>query len=134
MARWALLVLPAMHVSTPAVYRTFDQMGLGDGRPLQEEPDWAAWARLPARELLGLLVNDLEAPAFAVAGELGPLRQRLEAHFGQIVRMSGSGSSLFTLYDAQNAAETAALEARNRFHISALAVPVAPAWTDDVPL
>ncbi len=132
--RWALLALPAIHVSTPAVYRTFDQMGLGDARPLQEEPDWAAWAKLPARQLLELLVNDLEKPAFAVARELGPLRQRLEAHLGQSVRMSGSGSSLFTLSDDQASAEIAAKGIGNRLHVSALAVPIAPSWTDDAPL
>jgi 4-diphosphocytidyl-2C-methyl-D-erythritol kinase len=48
--------------------------------------------------------------------------------------MSGSGSSLFTLYDDQIAAQTAAQATQKQFSISALAVPIAPASTDDVAL
>jgi 4-diphosphocytidyl-2C-methyl-D-erythritol kinase len=54
---------------------------------------------LPARQILGRLVNDLEAPAFTISRELAGLRGELERRIGRVVRMSGSGSSLFTLFD-----------------------------------
>jgi 4-diphosphocytidyl-2-C-methyl-D-erythritol kinase len=101
MARWAVLFLPEMSISTAAVYRQFDQMKLGRDDRLAQEPDWKRWTELKADQLLPLLVNDLEAPAFALCPELGQLRQALEQRIGRIVRMSGSGSTLFTLVDGE---------------------------------
>jgi 4-diphosphocytidyl-2-C-methyl-D-erythritol kinase len=98
-ARWALLILPGIPVPTPAVYRQFDQMKLG--ADVEAEPDWAALAQMPAEFLLHELVNDLEPPAFALRPELGRLRQECEDAIGRTVRMSGSGSTLFSLFDQE---------------------------------
>jgi 4-diphosphocytidyl-2-C-methyl-D-erythritol kinase len=95
----AVLIFPKLSMSTPKVYKRFDEMKLGSRCAVEEHPDWHAWQRLPARDLLPLLENDLEAPAFSLCPALGELRQRLESQIGQIVRMSGSGSTLFTLAD-----------------------------------
>jgi 4-diphosphocytidyl-2C-methyl-D-erythritol kinase len=105
-ARWALLILPSFPMPTPRVYRRFDEMNLGKQSSIEIEPDFAAWARLPAREMLVYLVNDLEAPAFDLNPALGRLRAAWEQRLGQIVRMSGSGSTLFTLYDQRPPAQT----------------------------
>jgi len=106
-ARWALLVLPDVHMPTPEVYRRFDALGLGRTEDIETEPDWLAWSRLPAVELLERLVNDLEPAAFAIRPELDSLRQKIEHSSGRIVRMSGSGSSLFTMFDDRGSAEEA---------------------------
>jgi 4-diphosphocytidyl-2C-methyl-D-erythritol kinase len=103
-------VLPPVEIPTPAVYRRFDEMRLGRGDVIADEPDWAAWAawaKLPARELMQRLVNDLEPAAFALEPALGELRAALERKLSRVVRMSGSGSSLFTLCD--DADEAAAI-------------------------
>ncbi len=105
---WLLLICPPFGCSTPAVYRAFDQLGLGEADAIENEPDWSAWTRLESERLLPLLVNDLEPAAFVVQGDLGKLRERLERRLARIVRMSGSGSSLFTLYDDQAQADEAA--------------------------
>ena len=52
-ARHAVLVLPTVAVPTPAAFRQFDAMGLGSD--VEAEPDWPAWAALPAADLLPLL-------------------------------------------------------------------------------
>jgi hypothetical protein len=88
-------------------------MGLGADRHVQEEPDWRAWARLGAGELLPRLVNDLEPAAFSLSPRLAEMRRQCEACVGRPVRMSGSGSSLFTLYDAAEQSE--ALAAREQY-------------------
>jgi 4-diphosphocytidyl-2C-methyl-D-erythritol kinase len=54
---------------------------------------------------LARLVNDLEPAAFSVSGELSRLRAELERRVGRVVRMSGSGSSLFTLFDGDEGRE-----------------------------
>jgi 4-diphosphocytidyl-2C-methyl-D-erythritol kinase len=105
-ARWVLLFLPDTSLSTAHVYQRFDAMKLGQSNLGSPEPDWAAWADLPARQLMQKLVNDLEAPAFDLCPELGQLRRRLSDAMDRIGRMSGSGSSLFTLFDEEVEAKT----------------------------
>jgi 4-diphosphocytidyl-2-C-methyl-D-erythritol kinase len=106
-ARWAVLFLPDISLATAHVYKRFDEiklgsdLGLGSGATLgtEVEPDLSTWAKLPAVELMDRLVNDLEAPSFDVCPSLGTLRTQLTQATGRTVRMSGSGSSLFTLAD-----------------------------------
>lgn len=102
--RTVLLILPNIAMPTAEVYRRFDAMHLGFDRELEQEPDWAHWSQLPSSQLLTHLVNDLEIPSFAVKPELADLRQRAEQTLRRTVRMSGSGSSLFTLYDSADEA------------------------------
>ena len=66
-------MLPKLELSTPAVYRRFDEMRLGRAATsvLTDEPDLAAWSKLPAAELMPRLMNDLEPPAFSLRPELG---------------------------------------------------------------
>jgi 4-diphosphocytidyl-2-C-methyl-D-erythritol kinase len=106
-AKSVVLIFPKMSMPTPTVYRRFDEMGLGSLDSITREPDWTAWTQAPTNQLLPKLVNDLEAPAFALRPELGRLRQDIEQNIGRIVRMSGSGSTLFTLAD--NAGEALSL-------------------------
>jgi len=57
---------------------------------------------LPARrpgQLTGLFQNDLEPAAFRVNDSLGSLRHDLEAFAGTSVRLSGSGSAMFAIFD-----------------------------------
>ncbi|MGD0462074.1 MAG: 4-(cytidine 5'-diphospho)-2-C-methyl-D-erythritol kinase [Tepidisphaeraceae bacterium] len=112
LAKVAVLIFPKLSMSTPAVYRRFDEMELGSSDAIEQQPDWKAWQQLPAERLLPWLKNDLEAPAFSLCPELGELRQRLERQIGQTVRMSGSGSTLFTLMDDSDAAEAVAARIR----------------------
>jgi len=115
-ARWAMLMFPDFPMPTSAVYRRFDEMGLGND--VSVEPDWAEWSTLPAVELMSRLVNDLERPAFDLQPELGRLRSQAENDLQRIVRMSGSGSTLFTLFDSQ----ADALLATNKFKLRSVTV------------
>jgi 4-diphosphocytidyl-2-C-methyl-D-erythritol kinase len=103
-----VLIFPKLSMPTPAVYRKFDEMNLGRNDSVEVQPDWRAWTALPAEQLLPKLVNDLETPAFAIAPQLGELRSHIEQSLDRIVRMSGSGSTLFTLFDDRESAERAA--------------------------
>jgi 4-diphosphocytidyl-2-C-methyl-D-erythritol kinase len=130
--RWIVLILPAnLALPTPAVYRKFDELGLGGHSSVANQPPWEQWAELSAGPLLGRLVNDLEPAAFALCPELGRLRDQLEQQFSRIIRMSGSGSCLFTLFDDQAEAHEAVERIRQLKNLAtrALAVPVAPPVT-----
>jgi 4-diphosphocytidyl-2-C-methyl-D-erythritol kinase len=131
-AKSAVLLLPEIMMPTPLVYRRFDEMGLGYDREVEADLNWSAWVRLGAQNLLANLVNDLEAPAFAIAPELAELRHRAELLLKRPVRMSGSGSSLFTLFDEHEEAESAAQKLGEQFAVRALAVQLAPELFDDL--
>jgi 4-diphosphocytidyl-2C-methyl-D-erythritol kinase len=133
-ARWAVLVLPEMSLSTPDVYRRFDEMGLGRWADVDTAgaPDWSEWSRLTAQELLPRLVNDLEAPAFSLRPGLADLRAAVEQALGRAVRMSGSGSSLFTLFDSRADADAAAVRLRQTLRVRAEAIALAPSIEDDL--
>jgi 4-diphosphocytidyl-2C-methyl-D-erythritol kinase len=51
------------------------------------------------------LENDLETPAFAINKDLGELRRSLETCLTVPVRLSGSGSALYALFDGRQQAE-----------------------------
>lgn len=90
----AVLVNPAMPLSTRAVYRAFDAMGLGrrfaPEAPPQPGQDWLEW--LKQRR------NDLEAPAIQLCPAIGEVLEMLanSADCG-LARMSGSGATCFAL-------------------------------------
>lgn len=120
----ALLILPGIAMPTPAVYRKFDELRLGEDSDWATEPAWTKWAIFSAEALLPLLVNDLEPAAFAIEPTLKTLRADLEQTLHRPVRMSGSGSSLFTLFDEIDDAKRAADQLRSR--IDSRAIRLAP--------
>lgn len=118
-ARAIVLILPPIEMPTPQVYRRFDELGLGTDLEAIERnlPDPA----IAPRELLEVLVNDLEAPAFDLSPALADLRCACERLVGQPVRMSGSGSTLFTLYEGLD--EAAEVASRIERELKVRAVP-----------
>jgi 4-diphosphocytidyl-2-C-methyl-D-erythritol kinase len=89
----AILILPGEPLGTAEVYRAFDAL---PPRPLNMV-DYIDWTDLPAAELLLRLANDLEPAAFARRPALGRLRAEAERFANRPVRLTGSGSTLFTL-------------------------------------
>jgi 4-diphosphocytidyl-2-C-methyl-D-erythritol kinase len=93
----AVLVNPGVEVSTPAVYRALDEArGFGDVEPpplpeaFESVVELAAW--------LGMMRNDLEAPAVGLAPEIGDVLGLLaEEPESLIARMSGSGATCFSI-------------------------------------
>lgn len=127
-----VLVLPGFHLSTPAVYREFDRQQLGCRSSLEPDAiDWGQWQSLRAEALLQQLVNDLEPAAFALEPQLGKMRTLAERLLGRTVRMSGSGSALFTLYDTLEEATAAIIVLREALRVRMEAVPVAPQYEED---
>jgi 4-diphosphocytidyl-2-C-methyl-D-erythritol kinase len=94
-------------VPTGAVYRRFDEMGLGGGFAEAPPPDMSD----PALFIAALKDrrNDLEAPAFALAPEVARLKAAMAAQPGcALARMSGSGGTIFGLFTDPDAARAAA--------------------------
>ena len=106
---YAVLANPGIHVATPAV---FAGMGLrpGETRDLAEHGvphDGLSHAAFIA--LLRAGRNDMEAAALSLAPAIGDAIDALAATAGhRLVRMSGSGSTCFALYDDRRLARAAA--------------------------
>ncbi len=101
----AVLVNPGVEVSTPEVFRALDTP---DNPPM---PDIPAGLADPAEVAAWLATqrNDLEAPARALAPEIGDVLAALAATPGCLLaRMSGSGATCFGLYQTETAARDAA--------------------------
>src|SRR6476659_4650949 len=64
--KWVPIIVWPRPMPTPLVYRKFDELRLGRQSNLKPEPLWSQWVKLASHELLPLLVNDLEAAAFAI--------------------------------------------------------------------
>lgn len=124
-AKWCILYLPGISLSTAHIFQRFDELKLGSN--VTVETDWSSWATLPAEDLMSRLVNDLEAPAFDVCPALGELRATLSRVTGGVVRMSGSGSSLFSLADDHATAMGSVVKARESYQGRIEVVRLCPA-------
>lgn len=101
----ALLVNPGVACSTGAVYRAYDAAAIGSAdRP--SDPEDLTPAGVIA--WLGRQRNDLEAPALGVAPAIAQVVEALRRCEGVgLVRMSGSGATVFALFEQENAAARA---------------------------
>lgn len=85
------IVKPPVGLSTPAVFRALDLNAVSDA-----DPD-TLLADLRTSLYGASVVNDLEAPSFALAPELADLKALLVGCGFKVVLMSGSGSSFYCL-------------------------------------
>jgi len=96
---WVVLVVPPFGVSTREVYAGLRAEDFAGERPTPE-----SLVGLNAAELSERLFNDLEPAAFRISPKLGHLRAFLSEETGRRVRMSGSGSTLLSIFDEREAA------------------------------
>lgn len=101
----ALLVNPGVPSSTGAVYGAFDEgVAGGADRP----SPWSDRSVRPVIDWLAEQRNDLQAPAVALAPAIGQALAVTAALPGaRLTRMSGSGATVFALFDTAAAAEAA---------------------------
>ncbi|MBX9803110.1 MAG: 4-(cytidine 5'-diphospho)-2-C-methyl-D-erythritol kinase [Caulobacteraceae bacterium] len=101
----ALLVNPGVPSSTGAVYRAFDAAPSGCADRPAPPADWRVSA------VIDWLVdqrNDLQSPAVALAPAIGQaLSVTADLHGARLTRMSGSGATVFALFDTIAAARAA---------------------------
>ena len=101
----ALLVNPGVASSTGGVYRAFDE-GVAGGADQPASP--SARDAAAVIDWLSEQRNDLQAPAVALAPAIGEALARTAGLPGaRLTRMSGSGATVFALFDTAAAAEAA---------------------------
>ncbi len=99
---WVAMIVPPYSIPTAAVYEQWTSPG---ERQVDSKASPQPWRDpdLNARELMARLFNNLEPAAFAVEPRLHRLHQSLHGLDDRPVRMTGSGSCLFTLFDKEEA-------------------------------
>ena len=104
-AGWAVLILPPIELSTQAVYAAWDETGAASDRSARLDPIELLSGATSLEALMPRLFNDLEAPARCVSREFDRAFARMQRLSDDSVRMTGSGSGMFRLFDASQAAE-----------------------------
>ena len=100
-----LIINPGIHIPTPWAYREVDR------RMEREATDLEMELRKGMKDPLGMrrhFVNDFEPPVFATYPEIGEIKERLYHHGTLFALMSGSGSTVFGLFETKEKAEEAA--------------------------
>ncbi|MCB2115930.1 MAG: 4-(cytidine 5'-diphospho)-2-C-methyl-D-erythritol kinase [Rhodobacteraceae bacterium] len=116
-----VLVNPRVPVSTPAVFRALARK---DNAAIADMPPGFARASGLA-EWLGRQRNDLEPPAVALVPDIGAALAAMTNAGARVPRMSGSGATVFGLFDdlpAARVAEAALRRAHPRWWIAAAPV------------
>lgn len=103
---YAVLANPGAPSSTGAVYRAYDAGPAASVERPAEPADWLAGTVI---DWLAEQRNDLQAPAVAQTPAIGLALSEMAAAPGvRLTRMSGSGATVFGLFDSADAARLAA--------------------------
>ena len=103
----AVLLNPGLPSPTGAVYRAYDEAPAGGADCPAAPADWSPAAVI---DWLAAQRNDLEAPALRVTSGIGEALSAMNAAPGcRLRRMSGSGATVFGLFDDAAAAKGAAV-------------------------
>ena len=106
----AVLLNPGLPSPTGAVYRAYDDAPAGEANCPEAPIDWSPAAVI---EWLKGQRNDLEAPALRVTPGIGAALSAMRTAPGcRLTRMSGSGATVFGLFEDAAAAENAAVTLR----------------------
>ncbi|PRY95849.1 4-(cytidine 5'-diphospho)-2-C-methyl-D-erythritol kinase [Marinilabilia salmonicolor] len=90
---WIMLVIPPIHLSTPAAYKNIT--------PKQPEKSLKDILKMETGAWPENLINDFEPNAFHNHPKLMEIKNRLYAEGALYAAMSGSGSAMFGLFDAK---------------------------------
>lgn len=102
----ALLVNPGVPSPTGPVYRAYDAAGPAQADCPASPGDWSARSVV---DWLGRQRNDLQQPAVGLAPVIGDTLAAVEGQHGlRLARMSGSGATVFGLFDTSEQAARAA--------------------------
>jgi 4-diphosphocytidyl-2-C-methyl-D-erythritol kinase len=119
---WVVLVLPAIHSPTRAVYAAWDGLAHRTVRPAASEIVQRAET---AEQLMPHLFNDLEAGALTACAGLGEVAGALRRLSGGTARMTGSGAGFFRLFDERENADTFAGRVSDELNLRVEVVPIA---------
>jgi len=117
---WIVLICPGYPIPTAEVYRAWRAENGRAAYPLREHD--VGGAGCDAVQWMEQAYNMLEKPAMQVSPELAEAMQGCRRLAGRPVRLSGSGSSMFTAFDTRNEAEVFADQVSAQLGLSSYVV------------
>jgi len=109
-----LLAIPPKGVSTPEAYRLLSETRMKPGQSpvpaVHELQDFSTW-----EHIAGIAENHFEEVVLPLDPMLGGLKDAFEREEPRFALLSGSGSALFAIFEAEGAAEEARLRLRRSF-------------------
>ncbi len=109
---YAVLIFPDIHISTQWAYKE-SKIGLTNNENFIKLTELNS--RFASKDLYALLRNDLEKPVFARYPVLFELKTALKRYGAFFSLMSGSGSTVFGLFETRQKAEYAACQVESNF-------------------
>ncbi len=107
---YLVLIIPPYSLSTARVYARCRELGITARERVRP---WEMGIT-ESRRLAPLLFNDLEAAAFSCEPQLAQLHREVDGLDDRPVRLTGSGSSLFSIFDSVKEANAWARQARSK--------------------
>ncbi len=111
---WIVLLPFTEGLSTGAVFREADRLGLSRSQEEIDEISGRLWAvatnAVSPLAYPALLVNDLEPAALSLKPEIGAAKERMEAAGAGFTGMTGTGPTVFGIFPDREAATAAAAE------------------------
>lgn len=123
-SRWIVLVNPGFPIETKWAYQQLSSTRR-EVRPLSAphsglaQEETVAWERI-----LGVMENDFEIPVFQAHPGLRTIRQRLLAEGAEAALLSGSGATVFGVFDDEARARGAVARLQADSQLKLYAVPV----------
>lgn len=113
---FCVILFPEVHIETRAVFETFDELGIISLSGKYDDHPEAAAIPLERQKFFAFLhsqANDLARATHQLTPAVAAAQERLAKIAGaRLVRMSGSGPSVFALYETMQDAEQAAAKIR----------------------
>jgi 4-diphosphocytidyl-2-C-methyl-D-erythritol kinase len=103
---WVSLICPKFELAPAGVYAKHAALNAEhNANQSEDRTSFSTLINLSPREVMPMLFNELEPAAFAIEPRLAALHAQINSMSGQPVRMTGSGSTLFSLFDSRMSAE-----------------------------
>jgi 4-diphosphocytidyl-2-C-methyl-D-erythritol kinase len=122
--RWVVLVNPGFGVNTKWAYQQLaaTRTTVRPLLPVQQELD--RQSKLSWTQLVAAAENDFELPVFAAHGKLREIKQRLQAYGAEIALLSGSGATVFGVFENEARARQAQAQFARETSMRVFAVPI----------
>jgi 4-diphosphocytidyl-2-C-methyl-D-erythritol kinase len=121
--RWVVLVNPGFGVNTKWAYQELaaTRTAVTPLSLVQRELD--RQLRLSWAQLIAAAENDFEAPVFDAYGKLREIKRSLQAHGAEIALLSGSGSTVFGVFEDEARAQLAHAQLASENLMNVFVVP-----------
>lgn len=121
--RWIVLVKPAFGIETKWAYQELAATRAGVRQLSADHGELDRRDRITWGQVAASVENDFEIPVFARHPQLGEIKRSLLKRGAQFALLSGSGATVFGLFDEESTARRAGAELAQDAELNLFVVP-----------